>query len=85
MTKTDSQFAPLTRDDVVARIASITDGQLAAILASGATKEEFEEALAWADLEDDVMLAEGKRLAGKAAAIYDIITSEDVVEEDARR
>ena len=85
MSKTDSQYEPLTREEVVAQCGDLADWQLAAILASGATREEFEEALAWAALEDDVMLDEDKPLTGRAAAIYDILTSDDESAEDVRR
>jgi hypothetical protein len=85
MSKTDSQCGPLTRDEVVSRCGDIMDWQLAAILASGATLEELEEALAWAAAEDDVMMAEDKPLTGRTAAIYEILTSEDEDVADVRR
>ena len=85
MPKTKSHSEPLKRREVVALCGDITDDQVAAILSSGATREELEEALAWAALEDDVMLAEHKPMAGRPAEIYEILTSDDAAEDQERR
>lgn len=85
MSKTDSQSEPLTRAEVISQCGDLADAQLAAILALRPTREELEEALAWAASEDDVMLAEHKPLTGRTEMLYGILTSEDEAVEDSRR
>jgi|GEM_PF-997270 len=70
-------LAPLTHDDVVELVKDITDARAAAILATGATIEEFEEAVAWAFGESDVMgEQERKPLSGTVAKVYEILIAE---------
>ena len=60
------------------------DSKVAAILATGATLEDLEEAVAWASGESDVMGEERLPLSGRAAVIYDILTADEAYEEDER-
>ena len=64
----------LTRELIIRTAGPINDIKIAAILATGATPEDVEEAAAWAVGESDVMGQERRRLTGAAAAVYDILT-----------
>ncbi|MDR3471336.1 MAG: hypothetical protein P4M09_06560 [Devosia sp.] len=65
-------------DDVRRLCGSVTDQQIAAILATGARLDEIETAVAWVAGEDDVMGEERRPLAGRAGAVYDILSAEVV-------
>ena len=67
----------ITTEIVSESLGEIGDAKLAALLATQATVEEFEEALAWASGESDVMGELEKRLDGAAALVYDILTAEE--------
>lgn len=81
----DEQRGPLTAELIAESLGEISDAKMAAVLATGATVEEFEEALAWATGESDVMGELEKRLDGTAALVYDILTSEEQFPEDEPR
>ncbi len=72
----------LTRELVVKVVGRIDDAKIAAILATGATLEELEEAVAWASRESDVMGDIARPLTGAAASVYDILTLDEQFEED---
>ena len=62
----------------IRRVAGdILDWQVQAILASGASFEELEEAAAYVAGADDVMGQERKPLSGRVAQIYDILTRDE--------
>ena len=65
-----------------ASLSDIGDSKMAALLATEATVEQFEEALAWASGESDVMGELEKRLGGAAALVYEILTSDDRYPEE---
>ena len=67
----------ITAELIAESLGEIGDSKMAALLATEATVEEFEEALAWATGESDVMGELEKRLDGAAALVYDILTVED--------
>jgi hypothetical protein len=71
-------------DDVVRLCGDIEDWKVSAILGTGATIEELEEAVAWSIGEDDVMGEERKPLSGKVAQIQEILASDEIDEEEAR-
>lgn len=72
-----------THEDVRHVCGDIADWKVAAILATGATLDEIEVAVAWDAGEDDVMGEERRPLSGAAAAVYDIlIADEDHGDED---
>lgn len=73
----------LTHDLVTKIAGNIADEQIAAILKSGGTLEDLEEAVAWASGESDVMGDERLPLMGAASEIYEILTA-DEFEEDER-
>ena len=79
------QRGPLTADLIAESLGDIGDAKTAAVLATGATVEEFEEALAWASGESDVMGELEKRLDGAAALVYDILITEEKFPEQEPR
>jgi hypothetical protein len=66
----------ITQALVAETLGDIDDSTMSTILATGATVEEFEEAVAWATGESDVMGELEHPLSGAAAAVYDILTRE---------
>ena len=73
---------PITAEMITESLGDIGDAKMAALLATEATPEEFEEALAWASGESDVMGELEKRLDGASAAVYDILTVEERYPEE---
>ncbi len=67
----------LTHDDLRRLCGDIIDWKLSAIIETGASIEEVEEAVAWASGENDVMGEARKPLSGTVAAVYDILTADD--------
>lgn len=65
----------VTAEQIRQSLGDMGVDKVAAIIATGATPEEFEEALAWAAGESDVMGEMEKPLTGAAAAVYDILVS----------
>lgn len=81
----DETTTALTADQVLALCGDILDWKVAAIIATGASTRELEEAIAWAAGDNDVMLEERRPLAGTPALVYDILASdEDYPEGDDR-
>jgi hypothetical protein len=72
-------------DDVVRLCGDIEDSKISAILGTGATMEELEEAVAWSIGQDDLMGEERKPLSGNVAQIYEILISDLFDDEEARR
>jgi hypothetical protein len=72
----------LTPNEVATLVGDVEEATLAAIIAIGASAEELEEALAWANGEDDVMGELERPLAGNVALIYDLLTADEAFEED---
>ena len=72
----------ITPEDVIQVIGRIEDERIVAIVATGGTLEDLEEAAMYAEQEDDVMGELRKPLTGVAADIYDILTRDQYLEED---
>jgi len=72
----------ITAELIAESLGEIDDAKMAALLATAATAEEFEEALAWASGESDVMGELEKRLDGAAALVYEILTTENQYPEE---
>ncbi len=82
MTRVPDAKATLTSEDIVRLCGPVPDWKVAKILASNATYDELETAIAWVQGEDDVMGKARVPLTGRAAEIYEIITAdEDIWEE----
>jgi hypothetical protein len=72
-----SKQRPATLAEIQRMVGDIEAVKLEAILATGATPGQIEEAMAWASGESDVMGGELERpLSGPVAAVYDILSSE---------
>jgi hypothetical protein len=68
---------PATLAEIRAIVGDLEAAKLEAILATGASPGQIEEAMAWAAGESDVMGGELERpLAGPVAAVYEILASE---------
>lgn len=73
----DETTTALTADQVLALCGDILDWKVAAIIATGASTRELEEAIAWAAGENDLLLEERRTLAGTPALVYDILASDE--------
>ncbi len=72
----------VTAEQIIDIAGPLTDARVMAIIATGATIEQIEEAATWADGESDVM--GDLRLPGTSlvAAVYDILRTEEKYAED---
>lgn len=82
MTNSDLDCAKATASDAVEILGPMPDARVAAILATGATVEQLEEAAAWAAGESDVMSELRRPVIGPVAAVYDILTADEALAED---
>ena len=67
----------LTSEHIHEAVGDIGDAKTAAILATGATLQEFEEAAAWLSGESEIMADTGHELVGVAENVYEILTTDD--------
>ena len=74
----------IAHDDVVRLVGDLADAKVAAIMTIDPSVEDLEEAIAWAESEDDVMGALRKPLAGKAARVYEILMTRKEFDDDER-
>jgi hypothetical protein len=72
----------LKHDEIARIVGPIDDEKIAKILAVLATAEELEEVVAWAKGESDAVGELERPLIGAAARIYDILTSDEALEEE---
>ncbi|MFQ5959605.1 MAG: hypothetical protein ACE5LF_09575 [Alphaproteobacteria bacterium] len=72
----------LTRAEVIHIVGQIDDVKLAEIIATGATLEELEEAVAWATGSSRVGEDLERPLAGVVGTIYDILTADEEYGEE---
>lgn len=70
-------MSTLNREQIVGICGELLDWQVLAIIDSGATAEDVEEAVAYASGQDDVMGEARKPLAGKAAIVHEILTRDE--------
>ena len=83
----DSTTAPqavvkLTGQQVHDIVGDIEDTKVAAIVATGATLDDLEAAMAWAAGENDVM-GDVRHLASPMiAAVYDILTADEAADDE---
>ena len=82
MTESDLDCAKATASDAVEILGPMPDARIAAILATGATVEQLEEAAAWAAGESDVMGDLRRPVIGPVAEIYEILTTDEALAED---
>lgn len=74
--------APVTAEAIIDIVGPLTDARVMAIIATGATIEQIEEAAAWAQGESDVMGDLRLRAAPPVVAVYEILTAEEAYAED---
>ena len=67
---------PATLGEIRALVGDIEAAKLEAILATGATPAEVEQALAWAADATDVMGDLQRPLSGAVAVVYDVLSTE---------
>jgi hypothetical protein len=72
-----SAQARLTHEQVLEIVGTIDDARAAAIIDTGATLEELEEAVAWAAGESDVMGDLRLHASPVVGQIYDLLTAEE--------
>ncbi len=82
MTESDPNGAEATASDVLEILGPMPDERIAAILATGATVRELEEAAAWATGESDVMGELRRPVSGPVADVYDILTADEAYAEE---
>lgn len=74
-------MSKLTRAEIRRLCGDVTDECAAEMLATGATIEDVEVAVAWSAGETDLMGEERKPLKGRAAQVYELLSPE--LDEDA--
>jgi hypothetical protein len=67
----------LTHEQIAGVVGEIDDMRAAEIIATGATIEELEEAVAWAARESDVMGDLRLRGSSVVGQVYDLLTAEE--------
>ena len=72
----------LTHHEVTRILGPIVDAKVSAILAAGASLEDLEEAAQWIAGESYVMGELERPLTGVAAEVYEILTADEVDEEE---
>jgi hypothetical protein len=72
----------VTAEQIIDIVGPLTDARVMAIIATGATIEQIEEAAAWADGESDVMGDLRLAATSPVAAVYDILRTEEKYAED---
>ena len=82
MTESNRDHANATASEAVDILGPMPDARIAAILATGATIEQLEEAAAWAAGESDVMGEMRRPVSGPVAAVYEILTADEALAED---
>jgi hypothetical protein len=79
MPKLDSEVfktARPSRDEIVHLVGDADDSVVTAILATGASYAEIEEAVEWAAGDAELLAKAGHTLEPAAQAVYDILTDE---------
>ncbi len=82
MTEPDPNGTEATASDVLEILGPMPDERIAAILATGATVRQLEEAAAWATGESDVMGELRRPVSGPVADVYDILTADEAYAEE---
>lgn len=67
----------LTHEQIAEIVGDIDDMRAAEIIATGATIQELEEAVAWAARESDVMGDLRLRASAVVGKVYDLLTAEE--------
>ncbi len=84
MTTPNPHAGKATHDDILRILGELSDAKVAAIEATGATLGDLEEVSAWIAGADDVMGELEKPAAGVVGEVYEIVTADEVEEEEKR-
>lgn len=77
-----SGFQRITRDDVIKAVGAVDDTTIAQIIGTGATGDEFAEALAW-NGNDELMMKSGRPPAtGRVRELTDILAELEPNDDD---
>ncbi len=74
--------AKLTYREVHEVVGDIKDSKIAAIVNTGATLDDLEAAAAWAAGENDVMGDARHKASPTIAALYDILTTDEALDDE---
>lgn len=74
--KTSSLGTPLTVEDAMRLAGELDTETLVAIVATGATYAEVEQAVLWASGDAEQLGKDAHPLTGAAAAVYDILVAD---------
>jgi hypothetical protein len=74
----------LSKEAVVQLCGDVPDWKIARILALEPTYEELEAAILWSEGAEDAMAEARKTLAGRTAAIYEIIIADEDLWDEQR-
>ncbi len=72
----------LSRDDIVHLVGDLEDATIAAVLATGATYREIEQALKWAGARPDEPRLDSEGMTPRAEQVFDIILSDPTYAEE---
>ncbi len=73
MTSVEKPNAPATANEIRAIVGPCDDEIVAGVVATGATREEVLEALAWLASDDYLHRKLHHSLSGRAAAVFDVL------------
>ena len=63
----------LTREEIVSALGPLSDGEVAEVLASGASAEEFRKALAWLENDEPLINAGDPLASGRVARLIGLL------------
>ncbi len=81
MNASDPRISNATHDEIMRAVGALSDAKVAAIEATGASLIEIEEAVAWVGGESDVMGKQRIPLTGVVAAVSEILTTDEELDE----
>jgi hypothetical protein len=85
MSTQSAKATPPSRADVANLVGELDDSVISAILGTGATYLEIEEAVRWATGDAEQLGKERHGLTAAAAAVHDILTADPAFEPEAER
>jgi hypothetical protein len=82
--KRESRMQHLTHEDVAHLVGDLDDATIAAVLATGATYEEIEQALRWAGAGPDEPRLNAHGMTPTAELVFDILLRDPAYAEEER-
>jgi hypothetical protein len=80
----DLTSPPASPEEIRRLVRTLTDNQVAAVVATGASLAEIEVAAAYAQGQGDMAGRTGRPLEGRSAAVFDILSADDELLEPER-